>query len=357
MASVSNISLSSFLKQNFPKVDPAEFDEIDSLSKSSNDSGSFESNFSAEAQFKLNLQSYAYRLQGDERAKYVNFLKENEYADASQAERLMEGQFKFEFTVSDELLKHATYINSLLNSGETPEPIILQAGGGPVGWNLDFVADKSRSEEAVSANNWDELTKELEELKQRAFAELDTQGATSLSGWVEIAVQHSQYVFTDSDNLNNASFYYGLAKKMIEESDISQELRLEFENLLSNAIDKQYNIFQTEIEISKKAYDEYPEHQVGIGKYINGLESISVGFKSTVNRLSSDLSLFKNLPYGDYYASKYAFFEKKFIDQDWTVKEVAVVDLYPHQAQQYEKVQKLTDSFLESINELLSITA
>jgi hypothetical protein len=378
MTGISNTiqqpSLATLTQPNSVQTTQSQFDEIDKL----NNSAPSNSQFSSEAQFKFNLQSHAHTLEGKERTEYVNFLEKNNYLDSENAEQLKAGEHKFEFTESEELQNRSKQIEAMFNSNKNYEPIAVSIVGS-VDKNMNML-DRFNNHEARDANGWQGLEKNFEALTQKAFDELSTQDATALTDYIGMAVNSSQNYFYDTSPLYDTSFNYGMAQRVIDNTEMSDELKTGFNSLLDRAVDMQSEIFATELRESKESYDKYPQYQKEIGASIDKLEEIIPIFEKTVNLMKNDMSLvtdsgagFKSLiqdtklsndlsdkayykDFTQHYENHLSIFDRIHIDKDWTPGNLENNTLQNELlAEQYEVTQKLSDSFIHSISKLLSI--
>lgn len=331
---------SSASQDQRPQVDSSEFNKIDSLSTSES-SYPF---FSSEAQFKFNLQSHAHKLEGEEKTNYVNFLKEHEYIDAETSDKLMAGEVKFEFSESEELKNRRAQINANFNSDKTYEPIIVSTVGA-IDKSIDMV-NRSSSHEAQKSNGWQELDKAFDSLKEQAFYELSEQDATVVSDYVERAVNNSKYYFSDTSALYDASFIYGEAKRIVGHTEMSQDLKSGFNNLIDKAVETQGGILSTVLVSAKEDYDAYPQYRKKIGEFIGKMEEIIPIFKKTVDGMGNDMSLvtdggagFKSLikdtnlsndlgnklyfeKFIQHHENSVKLFDRVHIDKNWTLENV-----------------------------------
>ena len=197
-----------------------------------------------------------------------------------------------------------------------------------------------------------------------------------------MAINSSQNFFYDTSSLFDTSFNYGMADRIIENTEMSDELKTGFNSFLDRAVDMQSAIFATELQESQESYEKYPQYQKEIGESIDKLEEIIPIFEKSVNLMKNDMSLvtdsgsgFKSLikdtdlsndltnsnyfkEFTGHYENHLAMFDKIHIEKDWTSEDIQSNRLQNETlTKQYELTQEMSDSFINSVSKLLSISS
>lgn len=226
------------------------FDEIDSKTEARRDDTV---NFSSEGQFKLNIQSHAFSLLGEERTQFIDALDQS-------------GEEIFDEEFISWLRCPQTELNSMINRDYQPinpftdvhpdtEFTVLYSGPTLIGnWNFTEVSRSSDIHET------DHLTNRLDRLSSKASKVLSDQDLATVTGTMKRAVQASQNNLDSSYSIFRTNYDYEVADQAISKLSMSDSLEKQYRNFLSDIKSFQHQRIVDSIDQQEKQIQNLPQY-------------------------------------------------------------------------------------------------
>jgi hypothetical protein len=314
------------------KLDTELFDSIDS--KAATEYGDTV-NFSSKSLFMFKLIEHAQKLSDEDRKQFANALEQSgdEMFDDNFLRNIRETPtIKVEPWV-DDLEKDPLLFSDL--GGDTPEITIGYAGPTIIGqWNFRTLSSSSDIHET------DHLTGKLDQLTSKASKELSNQDLRTITGTMNAAVEASRNYLNSSYALFRTNYDYEIAEQSISKLPMSDELKEEYSNLLSDIRSFQYQrnsdyideleskiqsmpqfsgIIGEEIQTLKEGVEINKELQESISHSSDGLLGVENYFQilmtnaESIERDSSDQisDMF------DHFSKQLDDFDRLYIEKDW----------------------------------------
>jgi cell division protein FtsB len=329
----------------------------------------------------LNLQRYAYTLSDEERHQFADALEQSD--DEVFDEKFIswirdppsyEYYEGIKFSISPEVqAKMDTPIFSDPGGDSPPLPIGTYSGINLIGtWNFRPLSSSSDIHET------DNLTRKVDQLKSKASKELSDEDTRTITGAMTVAVKGSRSYLNSSYALFRGNYDYEVAEQAISKLPMSDELKGEYSNLLSEIRSFQYQrnsdhidqqekkiqsmpqfegIIREEIQTLKEGLAINKELQESISHSQNGLFGVEDYFQilmrnaESVERDSSEQisDMF------EHFTDQLAMFDRLYIETDRgqdsrqkTQPRDPVMDLA------FEETQKLTNQYIVAINSYMA---
>lgn len=330
-------------------------------------------NFSSKAQFMLNLQRYSYTLSDEERYQFVDGLEQS--SDEVFDEEFLQ-HLRNPITVTEDWFYVSPQMQAKMDKpifsdpgGDTPEITIGYAGPTIIGqWNFRSLSSSSDIHET------DHLTSKLDQLTSKASKELSNQDIRTITGTMSAAVKGSRNYLNSSYALFRTNYDFEVAEQAISKLPMSDELKGEYSNLLSEIRSFQYQrnsdhidqqekkiqsmpqfegIIREEIQTLKEGIKINKELQESISHSKNGLLGVENHFQILMKNAESIVRDSSNQISNmfDHFTKQLDDFDRLYIEKDWGQNSSRapqprdpVLDLA------FEKTQELTNQYILAIN-------
>lgn len=359
---------------NDVKFDKKIFDRIDS--KAATESGDTV-NFSSRAQFLFNLQTYSHTLADEERNQFADGIAQSgdEIFDENFVQHIRDSPFTKEgiFRIDPETREKMESSIIGKEGFVHQELTVLYSGPTLIGqWNFHKISGSGDIHET------DHLTNQLDQLTSKAAKKLSKQDLATMTGTMGRAIDASRNDLNSSYALFRTNYDYEVAEQAISKLPMSDGLKEEFSNLLSEVrsfqnqrnsdyIDQQEikiqnypqfeGIIKEEIQALKEGLEINTELQQSISHSQNGLFGVENYFQILIkNSESIEGESSENISdMFNHFTDQVSEFNRIFIEKDWgTARNKKEVTRDPVMDTAVEETQELTNQYIVAINSYMA---
>ena len=358
-------------------LDSKAFDRIDSKVESGREDTV---NFSSEAQFKLNLQTYAFGLSDTERGKFVDALEQSDesFFDEKFLQWLRDPPHDetFKLTVAPELDARAKDMGPITGGVAIDQEIIVQYSGPTLIGEWSFHEALSSSGDI---HETDHLTGKLGQLASKALEELSRQDQATITGAMDSAIRSSRNYLNSSFSLFKANYDYEVAAQAIAKLPMSDGLKKEYSNFLSEIRAFQEQLITDHIDQQEIKMQRFPHFSEAIGKEIQALEEgLEINEKLQQSISNSENGLFGAEDYFqgliedsehikrdssdqisdmfNHYRENLGEFNRIYIEKDWGLNSSQQAKSDPALDLAFEETQELTNHYISAITAYMANT-
>ncbi|EAT15759.1 hypothetical protein HTZ97_10445 [Desulfuromonas acetoxidans] len=358
-------------------LDSKAFDRIDSKVEAGREDTV---HFSSEAQFKLNLQTYAFGLSDTERGKFVDALEQSDEAffdeNFLQWLRNPPNSETFRLTVDPELEARINDVGPITGGVASDSEIIIQYSGSTLIGEWSFHEALSSSGDI---HETDHLTEKLDQLTTKASEELSGQDQATITGAMDSAIRSSRNYLNSSFSLFKANYDYEVAAQAIAKLPMSDGLKEEYSNFLSEIRAFQEQLMTDHIDQQERKIQRFPQFSEAIGEEIQALEEgleINAKLQQSISNSENGLlgaedyfqGLIENAEYikrdsseqisemFNHYAENLGEFNRIYIEKDWGLSSSQQAKSDPALDLVFQETQELTNHYISAINAYMANT-
>ena len=337
-------------------------------------------NFSSEAQFKLNLQRYAFGLSDTERAKFVDALEQSDEAffDEKFLHWLKDppNDETFRLSVDPELEARAKEVGPITGGVAVDSEIIVQYSGPTLIGEWSFHEALSSSGDI---HETDHLTGKLAQLTSEALEELSGQDQATITGAMDSAIRSSRSYLNSSFSLFKANYDYEIAAQAIAKLPMRDGLKEEYSNLLSEIRSFQGRLMTDHIDQQERKMQKFPQFSGAIGQEIQALEEgleINAKLQQSISNSENGLLGVEDYFQGliedaehikrdsseqisdmfNHYAENLGEFNRIYIEKDWGLNSSQQANSDPALDSAFQETRELTDQYISAINAYMANT-